>query len=271
LIPMPPQKKLIEQAYQEGERLGLAVWNQDEAGPYQTIPQPGSSWRPQGEPVRQPHEYLRNGTAKLLTLFHPATGVVHMEGVTTCPNTVLHGWLQEELAIILAELPAPPTTLDPEANRACWTHWQEGLLLHPTLPDDLPPLRSLLILDNLAGHKTPSFVSWLFAQGIMPLYTPLGGSWLNMAESIQRIVVGRALNGQHPTTPQDIILWLEATARAWNREPTPFEWNGKRAARRKRAFARRHRLRGSAACTRRPIRRRKTTLEQWQDAQQVTH
>ena len=26
------------------------------------------------------------------------------------------------------------------------------------------------------------------------------------------------------------IAWLEATARAWNREPTPFEWGGKRQA-----------------------------------------
>ena len=57
----------------------------------------------------------------------------------------------------------------------------------------------LLVLDNLAGHKTPEFVCWLFAHGIMPLYTPVGGSWLNMAESIQRILKRRALDGQHPT------------------------------------------------------------------------
>ena len=44
---MPKQKKLIEAAYMEGERLGLVVWNQDEAGPYQAIPQPGQSWQPQ--------------------------------------------------------------------------------------------------------------------------------------------------------------------------------------------------------------------------------
>jgi hypothetical protein len=36
-------------------------------------------------------------------------------------------------------------------------------------------------------------VRWLFQQGVMPLYTPLSGSSLNMAESLQRIVVGRAL------------------------------------------------------------------------------
>jgi hypothetical protein len=27
--------------------------------------------------------------------------------------------------------------------------------------------------------------------GIMPLYTPVGDSWLNMAESVQRVVVHR--------------------------------------------------------------------------------
>jgi hypothetical protein len=36
-------------------------------------------------------------------------------------------------------------------------------------------------------------VRWLFQHGVMPLYTPLSGSWLNMAEALQRIVVGRAL------------------------------------------------------------------------------
>jgi hypothetical protein len=41
-------------------------------------------------------------------------------------------------------------------------------------------------------------MGWLFQQGIMPLYTPLGGSWLNMAESVQRIIVRLALSGQHP-------------------------------------------------------------------------
>jgi hypothetical protein len=60
---------LIEKAYKMGESLGLAVWTEDEAGPFQTAPYPGSSWEPEGHPNRQPHEYIRNGTAKLLTLF----------------------------------------------------------------------------------------------------------------------------------------------------------------------------------------------------------
>lgn len=32
------KKELIETAYREGEKMGLAVWVEDEAGPYQTYP-----------------------------------------------------------------------------------------------------------------------------------------------------------------------------------------------------------------------------------------
>lgn len=248
----------------------MPVWTQDEAGPYQTIPYPGHHWQPEGEPVKYPHEYARNGTAKLLTLFHPATGKVHVKGVTTCPNAVLHEWLQEQLTQILALLPAPPE-LSPEENRARWQRWQEGLQLAPSIGNDMPPLRLLLVLDNLGGHHTPKFVMWLCEHGIMPLYTPLGGSWLNMTESIQRILVRRALDGEHPTTPQQIIDWLEETAEGWNADPTPFVWGGKRKRRRDRARDRRHALGGSAAYSRRPLRRSRTRTAQRQEARQVAH
>lgn len=245
---------MIEDAYTLGEKLGLAVWCCDQAGPFQTVPHPGPRWQPEGEPVRQPHEYIRNGTAKVLTLFHPADGRVRVEGVTTCPNGVLHPWLVRELSEILAGLPEqPPTT---QASRAAWERWQQGLSVKPTLPAELPPLRMLLVLDNLTGHKTPGLVLWLFAHGIMPLYTPLSGSWLNMAESIQRILKRRALAGQHPSTPEQIMAWFEAVAEHWNEAPTPFEWGGKRQRRRQRQRQRRHRAGGSGAYTRRPVARR---------------
>ena len=91
-----------------------------------------------------------------------------------------------------------------------------------------------------------------------------------MTESVQRILKRRALEGHHPQAPQEIITWLEATAQGWNAHPTPFVWNGKRATRRA-SHARRHILGGSGACTRRPIRRRKTAVEEWRRACQVTH
>ena len=77
----------------------------DEAGPYQAIPQPGGNWQPIGRPARYPHEHVRHGTAKLLTLFHPRTGQVRVKGVTSCPNVVLHDWLEAELSAILDSLP----------------------------------------------------------------------------------------------------------------------------------------------------------------------
>ncbi len=249
---------MIEAAYHQQE---LPVWTEDEAGPYQTLPSPGSHWHAAGQPRRMPHEYVRSGTAKQLTLFHPASGAVRVKGVTSSANAILHPWVEHELSSILAALPAP-RELDPEENHHRWMRWQEGLSVRITLPEELPPLRMLLVLDNLAGRHSVDFVLWLFAHGIMPLYTPVGGSYLNMAESIQRILKRRALDGQHPTTPQEIIDWLEATARGWNRAPTPFEWGGKRHARRDPAWARRHAVGrhavgGSGGYTRRPLHRRR--------------
>src|SRR2546427_10135758 len=95
---------MIELAYRLAEAAGVPVWCQDEAGPYQAIPQPGASWQPQGHPATQPHEYERGGTAKLLTLFRPATGQVRAKGVLSAPNAVLHPWLKEQLTEVLAEI-----------------------------------------------------------------------------------------------------------------------------------------------------------------------
>ena len=243
---------MIEDAYRLASGLGLEVWCGDQAGPFQTVPHPGRSWRPEGHPARSPHEYVRNGTAKVMTLFCPADGHVRVKGVTSCPNAVLHPWLKQELTAVLAGLPELPPTVD--RSRAAWERWQAGLKERITLPAELPPVRVLLVLDNLAGHRTPALVLWLFAHGVMPVYTPLGGSWLNMAESIQRILKGRALDGQEPTHPDQIIGWFEAVAARWNADPTPFEWGGERAARRKRHRNRRHRVGGSGATTRRPVR-----------------
>jgi hypothetical protein len=232
---------MIEQAYRLAEAAGVPVWCQDEAGPYQAIPQPGASWRPQGDPVRQPHEYLRGGTAKLLTLFRPATGAVQAKGVRSAPNAVLHPWLHTELQQILAMLPEKAPMC--EAERPAAARWTTWLGHEPREP--LPPVRLILVWDNLAGHHSWPIVHWLFQHGVLPLYTPLGGSWLNMAESVQRILVGRALSGQHPETAAQLIAWLEETVDGWNRAPTPFVWDGKRRERRVRA--RHRRLGGSGA------------------------
>ena len=225
------------------EALGIPLWCQDEAGPYQTRPHPGKNWQPEGHPQHQPHEYIRAGTAKMLTLFRPATGDVRAKGVTSAPNAVLHPWLQTELSQILEGFLKEHPDEQADAERPEQAQWQTWLG-HP--PHGVfPPIRLILVWDNLAGHCTSSMVQWLFEHGILPLYTPIGGSWLNMAESLQRIIIPRALAGQHPQSPQEIIDWLEQTVAGWNQEPTPFVWGGKRKARRDRA--RQRRLAGSGA------------------------
>jgi hypothetical protein len=161
--------------------------------------------------------------------------------------------------------------LDDELNRLLWKEWQEGLSKRITLRKTPPPLRMLLIWDNLQGHHSVEMILWLFEHGVMPLFTPLSGSWLNMAESIQRILIRRGLSGQYPESPDDIIDLLEAVARDWNNDPTPIEWGGARAARRERSRRRRHALSGSGACTSRPVRSKPNLIQQWRSSCQVTH
>ena len=122
----------------------------------------------------------------------------------------------------------PLATTTAEAERPALARWATWLGHEPREP--LPPLRLILIWDNLAGHTSWAIVRWLFQQGILPLYTPLSGSWLNMAESLQRIVVGRALAGQHPHSAEELIGWLADAVAGWNAAPTPFVWDGKRRA-----------------------------------------
>lgn len=239
---------MIERAYRTAEALGIPLWCQDEAGPYQAIPQSGASWQPVGQPAPRPHEYLRGGTAKLLTLFRPATGEVRAQPVPQAPNAVLHPWLKQELEAILATLP-PPDPAAPERQAVAW-EWRERSLW---VLDALPPVRLLVVWDNLTGHQTPELLNWLVARGVWPLFTPLGGSWLNLAESLQRILVQRALSGQHPQTVEELMGWLAAAVAGWSAAPTPFVWGGTRALRRQRARERRHALAGSGGYTRRPI------------------
>jgi DDE superfamily endonuclease len=236
-----------ERASTTGEALGLPTWCMDEAGPSQAIPYAGPSWAVVGQPAHIPHESVRGGTAKRLTLCRPATGEVRALPVPSAPNAVLPPWLKQELAAILRE--RPPVEAGPGRHPADW-EWRDAPLWD-TLR--LPPVRLLLIWDNLKGHHTPDLVAWLLEHGVWPISTPLGGSWLNRAESVQRILVRRALDGQHPERAEQVIAWLAAAVQGGNADPTPFAWGGQRAARRQRARARRHALGGSGGDTRTPL------------------
>lgn len=248
---------MIDRADRLGERLGLQVWGQDEAGPDPAIPPPGASWQPAGRPLRQPPEYVRGGTAKRLPRFRPATGELRAPPVEPAPNAVWHPWLQAERAAILATLPAlSPDTAAAPAAPAYGAAGQAGLSGRPPLLADLPPWRVLLVGDKRSGHTTPEWRGALFAPGILPLYTPLGGAWLNRAEAIQRSVARRALEGQHPQSAVQVMEWLAAIVDGWNTQPTPCVGGGQRAQRRGRQRPRYQARGGSAALPHRPLSRR---------------
>jgi hypothetical protein len=161
-----------------------------------------------------------------------------------------------------------PTDAHAATHRQFWESWPDHLTIKATLPQVLPRLRLLRVMDNLVGHKNPDWLLWCFSHGILPMYTPLAASWLTMAESIQRLLKRRALDGTYPRTVEAIIHPLEAVASHWNTQPTPFIWAGKRKARRQRACLNRHPVGASATVAHKAFCRH---ASYWQLANQVTH
>ena len=82
----------------------------------------------------------------------------------------------EQLSAMLAELEKqqPVESLPPEQERPRAAQWKTWLWPHESA-EGLPPLRIILVLDNLAGHLSPDLLGWFFHHGVMPLYTPVGG------------------------------------------------------------------------------------------------
>ena len=113
------------------------------------MPSVGGSWQIETKARPLTHEYIRNGTATLMTHCCPVTGAVRVKGTRSGINAVQHPWIPEELVSILAALPEPEEPRSAEENRRQWERWQEGLTTRMTLPSALPRLRLLLVMDNL--------------------------------------------------------------------------------------------------------------------------
>src|SRR5436190_16287992 len=162
------KKGAIDRAYRLAEAAGIPLWCQDEAGPYQAIPHAGPSWQPRGQPARQPHEYVREGTTSLLTLFRPATGEVRAEPGVRPTNGVPHPWLKRELSALLARCPPVPPGAAAERR---WGRWDRPAASH-LLDAHRPPIRLIVVLDNRKGHHSHSLVPWCAERGIRSLHTP---------------------------------------------------------------------------------------------------
>jgi DDE superfamily endonuclease len=88
----------------------------------------------------------------------------------------------------------------------------------------------VLVMDNLNTHSPASFYevfepaeAWRLSQKLEIHYTPLHGSWLNMAE-IELSVLGRqALSGRMPTM-QHVHERVAAWQQARNRQQASIQW-----------------------------------------------
>lgn len=76
--------------------------------------------------------------------------------MTQSTNAILNLWVKEQIREILNALPEKPL-LDEATNRQMWTVWQAGLSKRITLAEKLPPLRMLLIWDNLQDITRPKW------------------------------------------------------------------------------------------------------------------
>src|SRR4051794_1600869 len=64
---------LAKKADRAGLHAGRTAWAvglvRGRGRPLPGVPHPGASWQPRDHPAQQPHEYIRGGTTKILTLF----------------------------------------------------------------------------------------------------------------------------------------------------------------------------------------------------------
>lgn len=90
-----------------------------------------------------------------------------------------------------------------------------------TYPD--PELH--VVLDNSSTHNTDDIRAWLRAHPRIHFhYTPTSASWLNQIEGFFGILAKQSLSVTHFASTRALQDHLIAYLRAWNKNPTPFEW-----------------------------------------------
>jgi transposase len=82
-----------------------------------------------------------------------------------------------------------------------------------------------VILDNSASHGTADVQDWLRKHPRVQFhYTPTSASWLNQVEGWFGILAKQSLFLTDFKSKRALRDHLRAYLRAWNRNPTPFEW-----------------------------------------------
>ena len=88
------------------------------------------------------------------------------------------------------------------------------------------PNRELhVILDNSSTHGTEAIRDWLTSNPRVTFhYTPTSASWLNQVEGFFGVLAKQSLSVTHFASKRALRDHLDDYFRAWNRNPTPFEW-----------------------------------------------
>jgi transposase/transposase-like protein len=142
-----------------------------------------------GQPERQTHNYIRNGTLDLFAALNVATGEV----IARCKQR----HRAKDFLAFLREIEEQVET---------------ELQIH-------------VVLDNLSAHKTPTVHRWLLRHPRFQFhFTPTYSSWLNLVERFFGLLTEQALKrGSHTSIPQLRTAILEYVA-AHNENGKPFKW-----------------------------------------------
>lgn len=82
-----------------------------------------------------------------------------------------------------------------------------------------------VVLDNSSTHNTDEVRTWLAAHPRVQFhYTPTSASWLNQIEGFFGILAKQSLSITNFASKRALEDHLRAYLRAWNKNPTPFEW-----------------------------------------------
>jgi transposase len=142
-----------------------------------------------GQPERQTHNYIRNGTLDLFAALNVATGEV----LARCKQK----HRAQDFVAFLGDIDASVE----------------------------PRLQVHVVLDNLSAHKAPAVHRWLPRHPRFHFhFTPTHASWLNLVERFFGLLTENALQrGSHTSLPQlrEAILGYVA---AHNEQGTPFKW-----------------------------------------------
>jgi len=141
-----------------------------------------------GRAVRHTHDYRRHGVLDLFAALDVATG------------QVTHGFSA--------------------------THTAADFLRFMKKVARTYPHRELhVVLDNSSTHNTADVRTWLRDHPRIQFhYTPTSASWLNQIEGFFGILAKQSLSVTNFASNQALQDHLIAYLRAWNKNPTPFEW-----------------------------------------------